>query len=243
MMNINKDIEWNNDSYCNFINYLKCLREEKYRIFSEKLIFTKYNMLGIRIPILRSIAKKLSKTNFKDLFSLFKNEYYEVVLIEGLLISYVDDYQLFVVLFKEYVKKIDNWAICDTVVSSLKIINKNKLINLDFIKYLLNEKNEYSRRCAFVMLLDFYVEEEYINKIFDFVSKCKTEDYYVNMAISWLMCECFIKFSKETYHFIENNDLGEFVIRKTVSKISDSYRVSKEDKERLKKLRDQYLCK
>ena len=49
------------------------------------------------------------------------------------------------------------------------------------------------------------------------------------------LCESFIKKPKETINFLENNQINTFVINKMVSKINDSYRVTKEEKEKMKK--------
>ena len=58
------NIIWDNNSYNNFINSLKSISENSYKEFSEKITFTKYEMLGIRLPKLRSIAKEISKSDY-----------------------------------------------------------------------------------------------------------------------------------------------------------------------------------
>ena len=236
LMNIDNNIVWNRDTYNSLVNYLLSLREEEYKNFNLKLVSSKYEMIGIRIPLIRDIAKRISKTNFMPLFSLFNNEYYEVVLLEGILISYIKDIEEVILKLVNYVKKIDNWAICDTVVSSLKIVNKNKDKVLVFVDNLINSKEIFSVRFGFVILLDYYVNEEYLDVIFEYVKNNKINEYYVNMSISWLLCECYVKFTNRTYEFIELNKLSEFVIRKTVSKVNDSFRVSAKDKSKLKNL-------
>ena len=57
------------------------------------------------------------------------------------------------------------------------------------------------------------------------------------MAEAWLLCEMYIKFPKETKTFIQKNNLNKFTHNKAISKIHDSYRVSKEEKEYLNTLR------
>ena len=65
--------------------------------------------------------------------------------------------------------------------------------------------------------------------------------YYVDMAISWLLCELYVKFTSDTYEFIKSTKLSDFIVRKATSKVNDSFRVSKEDKDKLKKLKDLIL--
>ena len=57
------------------------------------------------------------------------------------------------------------------------------------------------------------------------------------MAEAWLICEMYIKYPKEIKKFLENNNLNKFTQNKAISKIHDSYRVSKEEKELLKILK------
>ena len=56
--------------YNKFINYLKSISDNKYKEFNKKIIKTKYKMLGIKIPILRNIAKKIDKSNYEEFLNM-----------------------------------------------------------------------------------------------------------------------------------------------------------------------------
>ena len=123
-MYINNNI-WNKTDYKNYIELLFSLKDDKYKEFHKSLVLnSKYEMIGVRVPIMRKIAKEISKTNIFEFLKYVNSKYYEEVLIEGLVISYIKDEELFYKYFKEYIKKIDNWAICDSFCSSIKIIRK-----------------------------------------------------------------------------------------------------------------------
>ena len=83
------------------------------------------------------------------------------------------------------------------------------------------------------MLLTFYVEDKYIQDILNYINQIKREEYYINMAIAWLVCECFVKSRDLTLSFLKENELNVFTQNKAISKIRDSYRVSASDKELL----------
>ena len=72
-----KEVIWSKEQYQEFIKYLKSIKEDKYREFSMKLTPTKYEILGIRIPKLRSIAKDIFKGNYQEFLILCGNEYFE----------------------------------------------------------------------------------------------------------------------------------------------------------------------
>ena len=66
---------------------LKELADEKYRQFHSKLCPGTENILGIRIPVLRNYAKELVKQYpVKELLEKIGNEYYEEVMLQGMII-------------------------------------------------------------------------------------------------------------------------------------------------------------
>ena len=107
----------------------------------------------------------------------------------------------------------------------------------DFITSYKTSNNEFEIRFMIVMMMDYYLEEKYINNIFNILDNIKCDFYYVNMAIAWLLSTSLVKNEKETLEYLNNNNLSDFVINKTISKANDSYRVNKELKETLKKMK------
>ena len=158
-------------------------------------------------------------------------------MIQGLVISHIKDEKMFYKYFKKHIKKIDNWALCDTFCNSIKIVNKyeEKYFN-ESIKLALSQQ-EFISRVGIVIILNHFVKKEYLNTIFDILNKIQSEKYYINMAEAWLVCEMYIKFPNETLEFIKNNNMNTFTYNKSISKIRDSYRVSKDEKEYLKTLK------
>ena len=165
------------------------------------------------------------------------DKYYEEVMIQGLVISHIKEEALFEKYFKIHIQKIDNWALCDTFCSAIKIIEKyeEKYFN-ESIKLALNEE-EFISRVGLVTILNHFINSKNINIIFDVLNKIQSDKFYINMAEAWLVCELYVKFPKETFNFLEKNNLNKFTQNKSISKICDSYRVSKEEKEELKRRR------
>lgn len=222
--------EWNKTSYKKFQDELHSLEDIKYKEFNFKIIFTNYKEIGIRMPILRDIAKKISNGDFRSFLGIVECLYYEEVMIEGLVITNIKDLDIALFYFEKYIEKIDNWALCDYVIANMKIIKKHKKIFFKKIKKYVKSKNEYIVRVGLVMLLNYYIDEEHIDTIFKICNNIKKDTYYVNMAISWLISECFVKEKKETIEFLKCNRLNDFTQNKAISKIRDSLRVSALDK-------------
>ena len=229
---------WNEENYEKFINYLIDLQDINYKNFHSSLVLnSKYEMIGIRVPIMRDIANKISKSNIEEFLQYVQDRYYEEVMIQGLVIAHIKEESQFYKYFKNYINKIDNWAICDSFCSSIKIIRKyEEKYFKEAIKFALS-KEEFISRVGLIMILNHFINKNNLNIIFDTLNKIKSDKFYINMAEAWLLCEIFIKFPKEAMGFLEKNNLNKFTQNKAISKIHDSYRVSKEDKELLNNFR------
>lgn len=224
-----------NKSYDDFIKDLFLLRDEKYKEFNEKIIFTKYELIGIRTPILRKISSKLKNSNYLEISLKKKKKYYEEIFIEGVLISQITSYEDYLPKFRKFIKQIDNWAICDMCLSSTKVIKNNQELFLEEIKQLLKSDQEYIVRVGLISLQYYFLEDKYIDEVFSLIDDIKTDKYYVEMAIAWTISTAYTKYKNKTLKYLETNNLTSSIINKTIQKIRDSLRVSKEDKEYLSK--------
>ena len=136
-----------------------------------------------------------------------------------------------------FIPRINNWAGCDNFCANLKIVKKNKEKIWKFLeKYFLSRK-EYEIRFAVVMSLKYFIEKEYLDKIFEKIDNLKNSEYYVQMGVAWTVAECFIKYGDKTLEYLKNNKLDDFTFNKAIQKICESERVDKEIKLHLKKLK------
>ena len=229
---------WNKENYKIFIEYLISLQDIKYRDFHSSLVLnSKYEMIGIRLPIMRDIAKKIAKGNILGFLEYVQNNYYEEVMIQGLVISHIKDEKLFYKYFKKYITKIDNWALCDSFCNSIKIIRKyEEKYFKESIELALNEE-EFISRVGLIMILNHFISIDKLKSIFNMLNKIDSEKFYINMAEAWLICEMYTKFPIETKEYLKKNNLNKFTQNKAISKIHDSYRISEDEKELLNKLK------
>lgn len=234
---INKETIWNEEQINILHSYLLENVDKDYQAFSRKLIFTQYEILGIRTPILKKIAKEISKTDIELFLKNWNAKAYEEILLEGFVIGYIKDIQPSIYHFNQYIKKIDNWALCDQVVSTMKIVKKNKEFFFKQIKKYIDSKKEFTVRVGIILLLDYYIEKDYLQKIFIITEKLNREEYYIKMAVAWLLSICYIKYREETLSYLKTSNLDKFTYNKTISKIRDSYRVTQEEKDNLQKLK------
>lgn len=220
--------------YDDIIKCLKNNKDLKYKEFNDKIVNTKLKTIGVRTPILKDISKKILKQVNSDYLDKVGNIYYEEILIEGFIISYIKDINVFLNKIDIFLDKIDNWAICDLVNASCKIFDKYKEEGLEFIHKNIKSNNMWRVRFAFVTLLNYYIYEKYLDLIFNYVNKDKNDDYYVMMSKAWLISICYIKYPNKTLKYIKNTKIDNKLYNTIIQKICDSKRVLKKDKLLLK---------
>jgi len=220
--------------------HLTKLTDPKYKQFHTNLCPGTENILGIRVPILRKYAQELFKEqDWKQTIKEIENEYYEEIMLQGMLIGQAKNADINTILkyVEKYVPKIDNWAICDTFCAGLKITKKYKKEMWQFIQKYLKSKQEFEIRFAIVMILDYYIDEEYLQKAFEIFNKIKHEGYYVRMAVAWAISICLIKYSDETVKYLKNSKIDNWTYNKAIQKAIESYRISDDQKQDLRKLK------
>ncbi len=210
---------------------LKSLSDENYKKFVLKINPTKYEILGIRMPVLKQFAKKIIKESPYEFLALDKEGICEMIMLEGLVISSLKTPFSNLILYTEnYMKKIDNWGQVDSFVINFKGIKKEKELVFTSLKIWLNSKEEFVVRTALVMLLCYYINKEYLQKIFDISNKIAHKGYYVFMTNAWLISVCMAKFPEETIVFLKDNQLDKITHNKSILKSHESSRVSENHK-------------
>ncbi|MBR3257052.1 DNA alkylation repair protein [Candidatus Saccharibacteria bacterium] len=224
--------------YQQFQTELISYADDEYRQFSMRGIPCERPFLGVRIPDIRRLVGKIKREDFEEFLGV-KPVAFEEVIARGFLIGRLD-YNGILEYFDSQIEYLDNWCSVDTFCSALrKKIEKNRDDFLDKkIESLLKSDNEFATRTGLVFLLDFYVSSEYLQLIFDRIESLKTrEEYYVKMALAWLVAECFIKFPEETFSYMIQSELDDWTFNKAISKICDSRRVEPDIKAEIKRYR------
>ena len=217
----------------------------KYKEFHKNLCpKMKREIIGVRIPILRNYAKKLVAQNEQEtILNEIGNEYYEEIMLQGMIIGLnkEKDIEKIQKQIKKFVSKIDNWAVCDTFCAGLKITKKHKTEMWNFLQPYLKSDKEFYVRFGVVMLLDYYIEEKFLLQIFDIFNQIyeisRERQYYVQVAVAWAIAESFAKFYEQTKEYLKTSKIDIFTYNKSIQKAIESYRITKQQKEELKKLK------
>lgn len=212
---------------------LLMLADTQYRDFHKKLIpnVPEARILGVRIPQLRKLGKKLDKDDFAW-------DYYEEVMLHGFYIGYKKlDFETRLTLLNEFIPRIDNWAVCDCAIASMKFIEKSRKAFLDYLQTYMRSQKEYELRFAVVVLMDYYLTDKYIDMSLAYLQGLQSDFYYVNMAVAWALSVAFVRYRDRVLPILESRLLSREVQNMTIGKIRDSLRVDKETKQYVKSLR------
>ena len=216
-------------------NELYKLQDEEYQKFQQNIILNLDNHIGVRVPQLRKLAKKL----VRDKVSIDEIEIdtYEEILLKGFYIGYSKvDIDTRLQLIESYLPLITNWAICDGFVSTLKFTKDHKEVVFNWLMQYVHG-SVYEVRFVLVMLLTYFIDDEYIDSCYRVFDCITNDDYYVKMALAWAISIAYIKYTKRTRDYLLFAQIDGWTYNKAISKICDSYRVSKEEKDELKKFR------
>lgn len=166
-------------------NQLMALAEPEYQKFAASLLPGTDNILGVRLPKLRKLAKQIAKQQSEDCttakeaegrlpawrsFEKMQPEYFEEIMLQGFVLGYVkvpDEAACEELLsyIAAFVPKIANWSVCDSFCSSLKFVRMYQERVWEFLMPYLHSKKEYELRFGIVMLLFYYIEDKYIEEV------------------------------------------------------------------------------
>ena len=219
-------------------NKLFQMQDLKYKEFNSDLCPNVDNIIGVRIPDLRKYAKELYKNNKLNEIKI-EDHYYEELMIQGMIIGFQtkENIENVIEQIKQFVPKINSWAVCDTFSAGLNITKKYPKEMFEVVKLYLKSKKEYELRFSIVMLLDYYINDEYIDKVLEILGNVKSDKYYVQMANAWAISECLVKYYEKTKTFLKSTNLDKFTHNKAIQKAIESYRITDDKKQELRKIK------
>ncbi len=210
--------------------------DEKYREFHSLLVpGQSCRILGVRTPVSRRIARKTAREHYAVYTEQFHSEIYEELLIRGMMIGYgklTREEQT--VELDRFVPLINSWGICDSSCATYHFMKKDQGYWYGYLQKWLKSSREYEIRFGVVCLLDFFINEVYIDAVLEEMKKIHHDGYYVKMAVAWAVSICYISFPEKAQKLLKENSLDDWTHNKTIQKIRESLRIRKEEKEMLK---------
>ena len=187
------------------VNKLFEYQDIKFRDFNSKLIpnINKDLIIGVKIPIIRKLAKEFIKdSDYKLFLNKLPHKYLEENILHGILISLNNNLDETLLELDKFLLYVDNWEACDVI--KPQIFKKDLKKVYDYIKLWIKSEETYKIRFALVTLINFYFDSGYDSNINELIISIKNDDYYVKMAVSWYFSFALIKHWDETINIFEN---------------------------------------
>ncbi len=187
---------------------------------------THYPMWGVRIPVLRTLAKELSKNDWETLTYCEHYESFEQVLVTALAVAYArcPFTQKQTALWR-ILPALDSWAMTDTVVPTLKPHRDDVEPLRSFALACLKSEHEYTVRFGVIVLMDYFLSPEELPWTMKQLTCIRDERYYVRMALAWCYAEIAVRKPECILRLLESGSLDSFVHNKTIQKMRESYRI------------------
>ncbi len=195
-------------------------------------------VIGVRIPEVRQIAKGLCRDDFLGYLDAEPKEYMEELLLHGIIVAQAKmelDERL--ELLESFIPRIQNWLVCDVVANSFRIKSDQQDQYWEFLTGYLDSQDEFVVRFMLVMMLDHFLKDDYTAEVLAAADAVKHPGYYVEMAKAWLVAEALVKDREVAMSYIYDNHLSDFAFNKAIQKARESFRVSAADKEVLLQLK------
>ena len=201
---------------------LLALSEPEFQKFSSSLLPGTSNILGVRLPILRKLAKKIIRGDWRAYLASAQDQSFEEIMLQGMVIGYV------------------RADLPELLHSGLKIAREEPEAIWNFIQPYLHTEREFEARFGVVMLLFYFIEERHIRRVLALLNQIPAKGYYARMAVAWAISICFVQFPELTMKYLkEENSLDDFTYQKALQKITESNCVNSERKAVIRKMKNQ----
>lgn len=216
---------------------LSLLAKANLKKFNERLIPNALPIIGVKLPDLRRLAKRICKENYETFLLEYDASSFELQMLYGFVISFAEmKLEHRIRYLKSFVPTIQDWAICDSLVSALKCTEENRDDILSYLQEYQSSHKEFEIRFVVVMLMSYFLIDSYVDKAINIVQNLEFKTYYAKMGVSWFIATLIIQYQQKALDlldYLKDEEITSFTIRK----IRDSYRVKKELKEKILEFR------
>lgn len=219
-------------------SFLERESESEFKDFTSGLIPETDVILGVRLPKVRALAKQIAKEDFRTYLKNPSDASYEEIMLQGYVIGYAKaDIEEILSYAAQFIPKIHDWSVNDGFCATFKIAAKYRERVWDFLMQYRASEKEFEQRMVAVMLMDYFLTDEYIGQVLEVWDSLNHPGYYCKMGVAWGVATAYAKFPKEIHAYLLDNHLDDFTYNKAIQKMIESYRVSSEVKEVLRKMK------
>ena len=219
-------------------NKLFSLKDEKYAEFQAKLTpsVEREFFIGVRNPDVRAYAKEIKNTKqAEDFLNALPHKYYEENMLHTMLLNEEKDFAQCIERVERFLPYINNWAVCDCL--SPKAFKRNKTPLEQKAYEWCKSKHTYTCRFGIKTFMSHFLDNDFKPEQMNFISKIESDEYYINMMISWYFATALAKQWSDAIKYFEKPCMQKFCHNNSLQKAIESYRITPEQKEYIRTLK------
>lgn len=218
---------------------LDALAEENYRKFSARLLPPGEHVLGVRLPALRRLAKRIAAGPHPErLLEQETTGTFEEDMLKGMVIGYAPcSLEERLRRIRAFVPSIRNWSVCDSFCAGLKFTEENKQRVWEFLQPYFSSEQEYAIRFACVMMLDYYNDEEHLAQNLRILDRLGNKPQYALMAVAWALSMLYVRFPGQVEPYFANSALDKKTFNAALQKIVESRKTDAVQRKRIRRLK------
>jgi 3-methyladenine DNA glycosylase AlkD len=196
--------------------------------FSSKLNPTGKPCMGVRLPVLRQIAKKIAKEDYRWFLDNNPLDSFEMESLHAFVIGYAkDDIGTLLKYMGDFIPKIHDWSVNDSLCQTFKIARKYPKETFEFLMGYKDSKKEFEVRVVAIMLMSQFINDTYIDRVIEVLDSLYTDSYYSRMGVAWAVATVMAKYPEKCLEYMNSKDnhLDDWTYKKAVQKMKESYRV------------------
>lgn len=222
----------------------------EYGKFSASLTPGAGNIIGVRIPVLRKMAKEIASVNWKEYLDGARDDTFEEVLLQGLVLGYAKGKIGDILLYLDrFIPKIDNWSVCDITSNTFKIAKRYQQEVWEFLMRYMDDRSivngkkaeernrEFELRFVAITMMNHFLNDAYIDKVLYAYNTMKNDGYYLKMGVAWAIAEAYVLYPEQTMQLLKDNNLDDFTFNKAIQKMQESFRITPDEKAMLKSMK------
>ena len=209
--------------------------------YYSKVVPNSLPSIGVRVPVLRSLAKKIAKGDYERFLRDFPEEYLEHQALKAFVLGYIKinnscDICKLLGLASAFLPSIQDWMVNDAFCQTFSIARKYPDEVWDWLMQYV-DGTEYEQRVVAVTLMSHYLNDDYYERVLEVLPKLTHPAYYTKMGVAWAVATAYAKYPAATKVLLDKHMLDPWTHNKSIQKMIESYRVSEADKIMLRELK------
>lgn len=196
-------------------------------------------ILGVPVADLCEMAREYAcRKDWQEIVSSLTDKTFEEALLQVLITgTTTQSFETAQKHFSEFLPKIDSDKLCDAACLAFRTAIEHPHETLEWVEKLLHEHDSYKQRFAIVILLDYFVTSDYIDRVLSLYATVNPSSETSMQALAWGYLVCFLGFETKTISSLASSDHSRELQTYIINYMLSSPRLSESQRQALHSLK------